>query len=119
VDLCQVRATYVYIDFVELVLISKTCLFYQKLHDLVNNSSRRQSFFSTPELDEIRKPMLQRPFDPTNFVDIREKPLTSNLRCTLVSPLQQKAGCAIVTSERLYFQPSAGVLSPLLAGTMD
>ena len=112
VDLCQVRATYVYIDFVELVLISKTCLFFQKLHDLVNNSSRRQSFFSTPELDEIRKPMLQRPFDPTNFVDIREKPLTSNLRCTLVSPLQQKPGCAIVTSERLYFQPSAGVLSP-------
>ena len=30
----------------------------------------------------------------------------------LVSPLQQRPGCAIVTSERLYFQPSAGVLSP-------
>jgi factor associated with neutral sphingomyelinase activation len=84
----------------------------QKLYDLVNNSRGRQSFFTTPELDEIRKPMLQRPFDPTNLVDIREKPLTSNLKCTLVSPLQHKPGCAIVTSERLYFQPSAGVLSP-------
>jgi factor associated with neutral sphingomyelinase activation len=56
--------------------------------------------------------MLQRPFDPTNLVDVREKTLTSNLKCMLVSPLQQRPGCAIVTSERLYFQPSAGVLSP-------
>lgn len=80
-----------------------------ELYRLVNGAGRKG--FTTPELDSIMKPMLDRPFDPSNLVDVRERPLTSNLRCSLVSPLQSKPGCVIVTSERIYFQPAVGVLN--------
>lgn len=80
-----------------------------ELFRLVNGTGRKG--FTTPELDSIMKPMLDRPFDPSNLVDVRERPLTSNLRCELVSPLQSKPGCVIVTSERIYFQPAVGVLN--------
>jgi len=80
-----------------------------ELFRLVNGAGRKG--FTTPELDSIMKPMLDRPFDPSNLVDVRERPLTSNLRCSLVTPLQSKPGCVIVTSERIYFQPAVGVLN--------
>ena len=80
-----------------------------ELYRLVNSTGH--TGFLTPELDAIMKPMLDRPFDPSNLVDVRERPLTSNLRCSLVTPLQSKPGCAIVTSERIYFQPAVGVLN--------
>lgn len=66
-------------------------------------------------LDDILKPMLDRPFDPTNFVDVRERPQTSNLRCSLLTPLLSQPGCAIVTKERIYFQPAAGIMSAVAA----
>ena len=65
---------------------------------------------NTPELEELLRPMLDRPFDPNNLFDVRERPLTSNLRCTLLTPLQQQRGCLVITQERIYFQPAAGVL---------
>jgi factor associated with neutral sphingomyelinase activation len=80
-----------------------------ELFRLVNGAGSKG--FTTPELDSIMKPMLDRPFDPSNLCDVRERPLTSNLRCSLVTPLQSKPGCAIVTSERIYFQPAVGVLN--------
>eukprot|EP00978_Attheya_sp_CCMP212_P004626 scaffold10075_cov57-Attheya_sp.AAC.2 len=70
-------------------------------------------------LDAILKPMLDRPFDPSNFVDVRERPLTANLRCSLISPLQSNQGCALVTTSRVYFQPAAGVVSSALASRAD
>ena len=79
-----------------------------ELYRLVNGARRKG--YATPELDAIMKPMLDRPFDPSNLADVRERPLTSNLRCSLVTPLQSKPGCAIVTSERIYFQSAVGVL---------
>ena len=64
-----------------------------------------------PELEELLKPMLDRPFDPTNLLDVRERPLTSNIRCNLLSPLQSQPGCMVLTQERIYFQPALGVIS--------
>eukprot|EP00980_Cylindrotheca_fusiformis_P009089 scaffold1965_cov110-Cylindrotheca_fusiformis.AAC.12 len=65
---------------------------------------------TSPELEELLKPMLYRPFDPNNLFDVRERPLTSNLRCSLLTPLQQQRGCLVITRERIYFQPASGVL---------
>jgi factor associated with neutral sphingomyelinase activation len=64
-----------------------------------------------PELEELLKPMMDRPFDPTNLLDVRERPLTSNIRCNLLTPLQSQAGCMVLTQERIYFQPALGVIS--------
>ena len=62
-------------------------------------------------LDKLLQPMYDRPFDPTNLLDVREKPVLNNqLRCNLLSPLQCQPGCLVLTQERLYFQPSTGVL---------
>lgn len=91
----------------------------QKLFDIMNHKSSgggaatmATSFLSTPELDEMLQPMLDRPFDPNNIVDVlREQPLTSNLRCWQLTPLQSKPGCCILTMERLYFQPAMGVIA--------
>jgi len=65
---------------------------------------------ATPELDHLIKPMLDRPFDPANLVDVREQALTGHLRCSLLTPLQSKPGTLVLTAERLYFQPATGVL---------
>ncbi len=93
----------------------------QKLFDIMNgnksgganHSSLATSFLSTPELDELLQPMLDRPFDPNNLVDVlrEQQPLTSNLRCWQLTPLQSKPGCCILTVERLYFQPAMGVIA--------
>jgi len=63
------------------------------------------------QLEEIVRPMCDRPFDPLNFVHLKDVPLTSNLRAFILGPfpLVKKAGCVIVTKERLYFQPFQGV----------
>ncbi len=57
------------------------------------------------QIDNILGPAMDRPFDPTNFLRVRELPLTSNLRCSLKSPLLSQRGCAIVTDGNFYFQP--------------
>ena len=80
----------------------------QKLYSLDKGNSGDEAV-----LEDIMKPMLTRNFDPSNFLDVREKPLTSNLRCSLVTPLQKQPGCAVVTAERLYFQSATGVLGPI------
>lgn len=81
----------------------------QKLFYILHKVDKKH--FSTPELDELLKPMMDRPFCPTNLVDyVRERPLTSNLKCHQLLPLQIKPGCAVLTQERLYFQPAQGVL---------
>jgi factor associated with neutral sphingomyelinase activation len=82
-----------------------------KLFFILNHADPKPHHRGTPELDELLKPMLDRPFDPTNLLDVRERPLTSNLRCSLVQPLQTQPGCLVLTHERIYFQPAAGVLS--------
>lgn len=64
-----------------------------------------------PALEELLKPMMDRPFDPTNLLDVRERPLTSNIRCNLLTPLQSQPGCMVLTQERVYFQPALGVIS--------
>jgi len=61
------------------------------------------------------KPMLIRPFDPSNFIDVRETPLTSNLRCFLLAPLLTNAGCALITKENIYFQPANDIVSTVSA----
>lgn len=66
---------------------------------------------ATPELDALIRPMLDRPFSSNHFVDVREQPLASNLRCNLLTPLQSKPGVLVVTAERIYFQPAVGVLT--------
>ena len=65
---------------------------------------------SLTELDGLLGPMLDRPFDSVNLVDVREQILTSNIRCNLRTPLQDQAGCMVVTEERIYFQPALGVI---------
>lgn len=63
------------------------------------------------ELNKLLQPMLDRPFDLGNLVDIQEKPLTPNIRCQILRPLQAQPGVLIVTAERVYFQPASGVLN--------
>jgi hypothetical protein len=64
----------------------------------------------------LLQPMYDRPFDPTNLLDVRERPLTSHLKCHLLQPLQSQPGCVVLTQERLYFQPAAGGVSAAGAG---
>ncbi len=77
-----------------------------------NFRTKTPSTSSSPvsELDELLKPMLDRPFDPVNLLDVRERVLTSNIRCNLLTPLQAQPGCLVVTEERMYFQPALGVI---------
>jgi factor associated with neutral sphingomyelinase activation len=87
----------------------------QKLFYILHHVDKKH--YITPELDELLKPMMDRPFCPTNLVDVRERPLTSNLKCHQLLPLQIKPGCAVLTQERLYFQPAQGVLQSLESTT--
>ena len=56
-----------------------------------------------------------RPFDPCNLCNVRETPLTPNLRCSILSPLQSLPGCAIVTNTHIYHQPFGGITQQPLA----
>jgi factor associated with neutral sphingomyelinase activation len=75
-----------------------------------NNSSNASPL---QEVDAMVKSMLQRPFCPDNFVDVREVPLTTtmDLQCHVCTPLQSKPGVLVVTAERIYFQPATGLIS--------
>lgn len=68
---------------------------------------------SSAAIDRILQPMLDVPFDPHNLLDIREVPLTPNLRaaCCELAPLQAQPGCSIVTDRHVYFQPASSVTS--------
>jgi len=81
----------------------------QKLFQMAADGKIRPAH-ATPELDHLIKPMLDRPFDPANLVDIREQALTGHLRCSVLTPLQSKPGTLVLTVERLYFQPATGIL---------
>jgi len=81
----------------------------QKLFQMAAEGKTRPAH-ATPELDHMINPMLDRPFDPANLVDVREQALTGNLRCNVLTPLQSKPGTMVLTVERLYFQPATGVL---------
>jgi hypothetical protein len=64
-------------------------------------------------LEELLQPMLERPFDLTHLVDVRERVLTTtSLQASLLTPLQRKPGCVVITTERIYFQPASGALTP-------
>lgn len=94
--------------------------FCTKIHNIITTSSgsanhkhSRQSTSSssphvTPELEILMKPMLDRPFDVRNLVDVREQVLTTNLRCSITTPLQSRPGTLVMTNERIYFQPATG-----------
>jgi len=75
-----------------------------------SSSNGPEGINALSELDELLKPMLDRPFDPANLMDVRERVLTPNIRCNLLTPLQAQPGCMVVTEERLYFQPALGVI---------
>lgn len=81
-----------------------------RLFEMTAQGKNRPSH-STPELDALLRPMLERPFAMDNLVDIRELILVSNIRSALLTPLQEKPGVFCVTADRLYFQPAAGVLA--------
>jgi len=68
---------------------------------------------ATSALDAMLKPMLDRPFSPDHLVDMREQvhPQVSNLRCSLLTPLQSKPGVLALTNERIYFQAACGILN--------
>jgi Beige/BEACH domain/PH domain associated with Beige/BEACH len=88
-----------------------------------SNSNPDQVKNTTPlqQVDAMVKSMLQRPFCPDNFVDVREVPLTTSststmdgagLQCHVCTPLQSKPGVLVVTAERIYFQPATGLMLP-------
>jgi len=70
-------------------------------------------------IDKMLKPMLTHPFDASNFADIRESPLTTNLRCSLVTPLLKCHGRALATSAQIYFQPAESILGKDAAKAMS
>ena len=66
-----------------------------------------------PELEELLQPMLERPFHMQHLVDVRERILTpTSLQASLWTPLQRKPGCVVATTERIYFQPASGAITP-------
>mmetsp|Transcript_16549 Transcript_16549/g.31348 ORF Transcript_16549/g.31348 Transcript_16549/m.31348 type:complete len:1241 (-) Transcript_16549:660-4382(-) len=71
----------------------------------------------TGQLQNVIEPMCDQPFDASNFRHLNETPMTVNLRAFLLGPfpLVKKAGCVIVTDQRLYFQPFSGVYSEMMA----
>mmetsp|Transcript_30647 Transcript_30647/g.63966 ORF Transcript_30647/g.63966 Transcript_30647/m.63966 type:complete len:948 (+) Transcript_30647:63-2906(+) len=77
----------------------------------VNTNATHSTGSMTPQqrkqiqIRNILGPAMERPFDPTNFLHVRERPLTPNLRCSLKTPLLSQRGCAIVTDGNFYFQP--------------
>jgi factor associated with neutral sphingomyelinase activation len=79
-------------------------------HNYKSKPGQAHHHLELPELDELLKPMMDRPFDPTNLLDVRERPLTANIRCNLLTPLQSQPGCMVLTQERVYFQPALGVI---------
>jgi len=62
-------------------------------------------------LESLLRPLYDKPFDPANYLSMREQPKTANFRTYLLSPLLSKPGCTIVTDQCLYFQPFNGVFS--------
>jgi factor associated with neutral sphingomyelinase activation len=50
------------------------------------------------------------PFDASNFIDVREKALTTNLRCSKITPLLTTSGCLVVTNSYIYFQPCTSAI---------
>jgi factor associated with neutral sphingomyelinase activation len=87
---------------------------FQQLFEKIYNVSNEK-------LEEIIKPMCERPFDPSNFVHLKDEPLTPSLGAFILGPfpLVKKAGCVIVTRERLYFQPFEGVYSEIAAKALS
>lgn len=79
-------------------------------HNYKSAPGQAQHYLELPELEELLKPMMDRPFDPTNLLDVRERPLTANIRCNWLTPLQSQPGCMVLTQERVYFQPALGVI---------
>ena len=66
-----------------------------------------------PNLDcasAIEEELLDRKFDCSNFVDVREQSLSHNLTCNILTPLMSSPGCLVVTNDRLYFQAADGVI---------
>lgn len=85
----------------------------QKLFAILSANTSRPSHHhhTSPELDAILKPMLNRPFDFNNLHNVREQVLTGHLRCSILTPLQCRPGTLVLTSDRVYFQEASGVLS--------
>lgn len=78
---------------------------YSLTHLHTTHTSQKLSSNPSPEdLEEILKPMLQRPFDLSHLKSVGETPVTPSLRAQLVSPLQKQPGALLVTTEGLYFQ---------------
>lgn len=63
------------------------------------------------DLKSIEELVLNKPFDPANFMDLHEKALTDNLICSIITPLVSNPGCAVVTNDRIYFQAAKGSAS--------
>jgi len=76
-----------------------------------NTTSSTQPKTPTISLESLLQPLYDKPFDPANYLNIREQPLTTNLRTYLLAPLLSQPGCTIVTDQCLYFQPFNGVYS--------
>jgi len=105
---CEFRFLFLHSDPVKFYELSQTLF-----HMVKNEHSPTDTTTQSPQLTlkEILHPIHNRPFDPSNYIDARERPLTSNLRCSLKSPLLTKSGCCIVTRDYIYFQPASGVFT--------
>lgn len=69
------------------------------------HQKQRLSANPSPEdLEDILKPMLQRPFDLSHLKSFGETPVTPSLRAHWISPLQKQPGALLVTTEGVYFQ---------------
>jgi len=93
------------------------CDLCQQLFALWSKHSNSASLLSyeLAELEDLLRPMYMRPFDTQQLVDVRERILTAtptSLQAYLLTPLQRKPGCVVVTTERVYFQPASGVIAP-------
>jgi factor associated with neutral sphingomyelinase activation len=97
----QFRFTFLHSSPTDFLILCK------QLFELAVSSNHRHSTTTTPELDALLKPLVDRPFSPDNLLDVREPILTSSLKCSILTPLQTKSGVVVVTTEHLYFQQAA------------
>ena len=76
--------------------------FIQSSHSIDHNSVLQQ--------------ILSNPIDvslgPAHFLHINERPLSSQMKCTIKQPLQEQVGVALLTNYGIYFQQWNGVALP-------
>lgn len=77
-------------------------------------SGNVETVLSTPSMDQnnilqqMLNPPADAPLDPIHFLHVHERPLSSQMKCTIKQPLLEQGGVVILTNYGMYFQKASG-----------